>query len=82
MLQNEISKPVIVGDKLSSSCWLLPSLRAMELWGEGWEGWRPSVLRKVFKTVLQCKCMEVCDLYFPVFALPGLAVVVLRHPEV
>ena len=35
-----------------------------------------------FICVFSLPCVEEVDLYFPVFALPGLAVVVLGHPEV
>ena len=35
-----------------------------------------------FISVFSLLCVEEVDLYFPVFALPGLAVVVLGHPEV
>ena len=38
--------------------------------------------KKYFISVFSLPCVEEVDLYFPVFALPGLAVVVLGHPEV
>ena len=38
--------------------------------------------KQYFILVFSLSCVEEVDLYFPVFALPGLAVVVLGHPEV
>ena len=38
--------------------------------------------KQYFISVFSLRCVEEVDLYFPVFALPGLAVVVLGHPEV